>query len=104
MIGSMTEFIFAATVGFVSIGVREALVKPIATRFVKRKILKHAPAAMQFLDEQMPRMLVQSSSDGINELLRSRLQSVTGEEWGDREINEMFRIYDPRITADRHPS
>lgn len=104
MIGSMTEFIFAAMVGFVSIGVREALVKPIATRFVKRKILKYAPAAMQFLDEQMPRMLVQSSSDGINELLRSRLQSVTGEEWGDKEINEMFRIYDPRITADRHPS
>lgn len=100
----MTDFIFAALIGFVSIGIQEVLIKPIAARFIKRKILKYAPAAMQFLDEQMPRMIIQSSSEGINELLRSRLESVTGEEWGDREINEMFRIYDPRITADKHPS
>lgn len=100
----MTEFIFAALIGFISIGIQEALIKPIATRFVKRKILRYAPAAMQFLDEQMPRMLVQSNSENMTELLRSRLQSITGEDWGEKEINEMFKMYDPRITADRHPS
>lgn len=102
MIVSMTEFVFAAAIGFISIGVQEVVIKPIATRFIKKKILKYAPAAMQFLDEQMPRMIVQNSSEGINELLRSRLESITGEKWGDKEMNEMFEIYDPRITADKH--
>lgn len=104
MMQSMGQWIFAAATGFVAIGIEEALIKPIATRFVKRKIIKHAPAAMRFLDEQMPRMIVQNHSEGINELLRNRLEALTGQEWGDKEIDEMFKIYDPRITADKHSS
>jgi hypothetical protein len=49
-------------------------------------------------------MIVQNHSEGINELLRNRLEALTGQEWGDKEIDEMFKIYDPRITADKHSS
>jgi hypothetical protein len=93
-----------AAIAFISIGIEEALIKPIAKRFVKKKIIKYAPVAMQFLDEQMPRMIVQNTGDGIGASLRKRLESITGESWEDKEIDEMFKIYDPRITADKHPS
>jgi hypothetical protein len=79
----------------------EALIKPVAKRFMKRKIAKHAPAAMQFLDEIIPGAFSRYNANDLNLQLRQRLESVTGESWGEKEVNEMFRIYDPRINVNK---
>jgi hypothetical protein len=68
---------------------------------MKRKIAKHAPAAMQFLDEIIPGAFSRYNANDLNLQLRQRLESVTGESWGEKEVNEMFRIYDPRINVNK---
>ena len=91
-------------VAFASIGLEEAVIKPIAKKFIKRKILKYAPMAMNFLDEQMPRLLTQKDAQDMSILLKETLEGATGESWDEKEINELFEIYDPRITAEKHKS
>jgi hypothetical protein len=86
---------------FILLGVQEAIIKPIAKTLIKRKIIKYAPAAMQYLDERVPAVFSRYNSKEMSYQLKARLESITGESWKDSEINEMFKIYDPRITADK---
>lgn len=86
---------------FAGIGVMEALIKPIAKRWVQRRLLKAAPAVMELLDRQMPQLLTQLTGAQLEEIVRHKLESVTGESWAGRDIEPIFRLYDPRITATR---
>jgi hypothetical protein len=104
MITKASEFLAAGTIAFIWLGLQEALIKPAAKKFFKRKVIKYAPVAMQFLDEQMPRMIVQNDGKTMERSLMERLESITGESWKKSEIDEFFSIYDARITADKHPS
>jgi hypothetical protein len=97
LVGNISSFALA----FLLLGVQEALIKPIAKTLLKRKIIKHAPAAMQFLDEKMPGAFSRYNARDLNTQLKERLESITGESWGEKEVDEMFKIYDPRITANK---
>jgi hypothetical protein len=101
MIKVFLENLSSIAIAFVLLGIEEALIKPVAKRFMKRKIAKHAPAAMQFLDEIIPGAFSRYNANDLNLQLRQRLESVTGESWGEKEVNEMFRIYDPRINVNK---
>jgi hypothetical protein len=96
------KYLTDGVIAFFILGVVEALIKPIAKTLIRKKILKYAPVAMSFLDEQMPRMIVENDSIQMRRFLKERLESLTGEGWDDKELDEMFKIYDPRITADKH--
>jgi hypothetical protein len=104
MIITASEFLTAGVIALAWTGLQEAVIRPVANRFTKRRIIKYAPAAMQFLDEQMPRMIIQNDSETMEALLTERLELVTGESWKKSEIDELFSIYDARITADKHLS
>jgi hypothetical protein len=93
--------ISSLALAFLFLGVQEALIKPIAKTILKRKIVKHAPAAMQFLDEKMPGAFSRYNARDLNIQLKERLELITGESWGEKEIDEMFKIYDPRINANK---
>lgn len=95
---------FLIAVALFSIGLEEAVVKPVLKKIFQRKITKYAPLAMKFLDEQMPRLLTQKDAQDMNVLLKDTLELVTEESWNEKEINQFFKIYDPRITAERHRS
>jgi hypothetical protein len=101
MIKLFLENLSSIAIAFVLLGIEEALIKPIAKKFMKQKIAKHAPAAMQFLDEIMPGAFSRYSANDLNLQLKQRLESVTGESWGKKEVDQMFNIYDPRITANK---
>jgi hypothetical protein len=49
-------------------------------------------------------MIIQNDSETMEALLTERLELVTGESWKKSEIDELFSIYDARITADKHLS
>jgi hypothetical protein len=83
------------------LGIQEALIKPIAKTILKKKIIKYAPVAMQFLDEKMPGAFSRYNARDLNIQLKERLELITGESWGEKEIDEMFKIYDPRINANK---
>jgi hypothetical protein len=101
MIKVFLENLSSVGIAFVLLGIEEALIKPIAKRFIKRKIAKHAPTAMQFLDEIVPGAFSRYNANDLNLQLKQRLESVTGESWGEKEVDQMFTIYDPRITANK---
>jgi hypothetical protein len=93
--------ISSLALAFLLLGIQEALIKPIAKTILKKKIIKHAPAAMQFLDEKMPGAFSRYNARDLNIQLKERLELITGESWGEKEIDEMFKIYDPRINANK---
>lgn len=102
MTESTVEFLRVAVIGFLSIGLEEALIKPIAKSFFKRKILKYAPVAMNFLDRELAGMLSGKNGSQIESALVERLEGLTGESWKKQEIDELFLLYDPRITASKN--
>lgn len=102
MIKATAEWLAIGAIGFLSIGLQEAVIKPIAKSFFKRKLVKYAPIAMQFLDQEIAKMLAQGNSKQMEASLIERLESLTGESWNKNEINELFSLYDPRITASKH--
>ena len=88
-------------IGFLAMGLVEALVKPIAKRFVQRRLLRHAPAVLTFLDHQMPTLLMAYRGHELEQVIRTQLEKLTGESWQGANLDPLFRLYDPRITADR---
>jgi dienelactone hydrolase len=88
-------------VAFMGIGLVEAVIKQIAKRWAQRRILAAAPAVLELLDRQMPDLLKQFNGQQIEHIVRHKLETITGESWAQQSIEPIFRLYDPRITADR---
>ena len=86
---------------FLMLGFVEAIVKPIAKRFVQRRLLQHAPTLLGFLDAQMPSLLQAYRGQELEQVVRTQLEKLTGESWAGESLDPLFRLYDPRITADR---
>lgn len=91
------------SIAFLTIGLVEAVVKPVAKRWVKRRIMAAAPAVLDMLDAQMPDLLRDLTGDQLETVVREKLEAFTGEPWGPQAIDQVFALYDPRITANRLP-
>jgi hypothetical protein len=66
-------------IAFLMLGLVEALVKPIARKFVQRRILSAAPLVLEQLDPYMPALLQQCSGAELEQIVRTKLEAVTGE-------------------------
>jgi hypothetical protein len=95
------RIIIDVALGFLTLGLIEAVVKPIAKRFVQRKVLKYAPTLFEYLDKQMPRLLGQYDGKELEQIVNAKLEELTGETWSKAELDQVFGIFDVRITADR---
>lgn len=85
---------------FLVLGLVEAVVKPIAKRFMQRRILRAAPLVLAQLDPYMPALLQQCSGAELEQLVRTKLENLTGESWAGDDLTLFFRLFDPRIAAD----
>ncbi|MGB5135749.1 MAG: hypothetical protein WBN89_11305 [Prochlorococcaceae cyanobacterium] len=85
------------------LGLIEALVKPVAKRFMQRRILRTAPLVLAQLDPFMPALLQQCSGAELEQIVRTKLETLTGESWAGEDLSLLFRLFDPRIAADRTP-
>ena len=86
---------------FLLLGLGEALVKPIAKRFVQRRILRVAPLVFEQLDPFLPALLQRCSGAELEQVVRSKLEALTGESWAGEDLSLLFRLFDPRAAADR---
>lgn len=86
---------------FLLLGLTTAIVAPIAKRVVKRRLIRWGPVAFELLDRELPQLFGQYSGAEITAMVRSRLETLTGESWSDADLDQVFHHYDPRITADR---
>jgi hypothetical protein len=95
------NFISDLVLSFLMLGFIEAVVKPIAKRFIQRKILKYSPVVLEAIDKQMPQLLGAYDGKELEQIVKTKLEGLTGETWNQDELEEVFKIFDIRITADR---
>jgi hypothetical protein len=98
------NLLFDLITAFLILGFAEAVVKPIAKRFVQRKILKYSPIVLEAIDKQMPQLLGAYDGKELEQVVKTKLEGLTGESWNQDELEEVFKIFDIRITADRTKS
>lgn len=86
---------------FIALGLTAAIITPIAKRVVKCRLIRWAPSAMEILDREMPQLFGNRSGQELTDMLRTKLETLTGESWSDVDLDNLFLLYDPRITADK---
>jgi hypothetical protein len=86
---------------FLLLGLMEAFIKPLARTFMQRRILQVAPLLFSQLDPVMPALLQQCTGAQLEQLVRTKLEALTGESWASDDLSQLFRLYDPRRAADR---
>ena len=84
---------------FLLLGFTEAVIKPIATRFVRRRILGVAPHIFGVLDPIMPELVGTLDGPQLERYVRKKLEELTGEDWQTENLDALFQMYDPRKAA-----
>ena len=87
-------------VAFLALGVLEAVVKPLARRFVQRRILSVAPLLFRQLDPLLPGLLQRCSGAELEQVVRQKLEALTGESWATDNLEPLFALFDLRAAAD----
>lgn len=96
------DLLFDALIGFVLLGITEAVIKPLAKYVVSSKIRQYGPAVFDFLDKNMPELLIQYNGEQLAEIVKHKLQDVSGAPVTTQDIERLFQLYDPRLTANLH--
>ena len=86
---------------FVGIGLTEAVVKPIAKRFVQRRILGAAPTVLRAIDARLPELLALPTGEALEARVRSIAEEVTGESWATDDLGPLFELFDLRRAVQR---
>lgn len=81
---------------FVGIGLTEAVVKPIAKRFVQRRILGAAPTVLRAIDARLPELLALPTGEALEARVRLIAEEVTGESWAEDDLGPLFELFDLR--------
>jgi hypothetical protein len=92
--------LFNLFIAFLSIGFAEAVVKPLAKRFVERRIRAVAPMVLGELDRRLPQLLEAGGREAIESLVASELEAATGQVVRRGDVERIFALFDPRIAAD----
>jgi hypothetical protein len=87
-------------IAFLALGLLEAVVKPLARRFVQRRILAVAPLLFRQLDPLLPGLLQRCSGAELEQVVRQKLETLTGESWATDDLGPLFALFDPRAAAD----
>jgi hypothetical protein len=97
------HWFFDVSFAFVTLVVTETIVKPLIHYFFNKNIRKYGPAVLDFLDKNMPELLLQYNGHQLAEIVKHKLQDVSGQAVTQRDLDALFKLYDPRFTADLHP-
>jgi hypothetical protein len=95
------RWILDAAIAFLALGLIEAVVKPLAQRFVQRRLRAALPALFAAVDPLMPRLLEHYEPGHLEAIVRSKLTEITGDDWSTKDVDLFFQLYDPRRNAER---
>jgi len=87
-------------IAFLALGMLEAVVKPQARRFVQRRILSVALLLFRQLDPLLPGLQQHCSGAELEQVVRQKLEALTGESWATDDLEPLFALFDPRAAAD----
>ena len=86
---------------FVLLGLVEAVIKPLAKRWVQRRILKAAPVILREVDRRLPELLTLPTGEALEARVRTIAEEVTGESWATDDLGPLFELFDLRRTVSR---
>ena len=86
---------------FVLLGLVEAVVKPVAKRWIQRRILRAAPVILREVDRRLPELLTLPTGAALESRVRTIAEEVTGESWATDDLGPLFTMFDLRKAADR---
>ena len=81
---------------FLGIGLTEAVVKPVAKRWMQRRILKAAPVILRAIDARLPELLTLPTGAALEARVRSIAEEATGESWAEDDLGPLFELFDLR--------
>ena len=87
--------------GFILLGLVEAVIKPVAKRWVRRRILRAAPAILRAIDAQLPELLTLPTGAALESRVRTIAEEVTGESWATDDLGPLFTLFDLRRAVQR---
>ena len=83
-------------IAFAMLGITEAVIKPVAKRFIQRRILKAAPAILRAVDARLPELLALPTGEALEARVRTIAEQVTGESWATDDLGPLFELFDLR--------
>lgn len=86
---------------FLGLGITEAIIKPLAKRFVQRRILSSAPAILRAIDARLPELLTLPTGEALESQVRTIAEEVTGESWATDDLGPLFELFDLRRAVQR---
>lgn len=95
------ETLYNFTFFFVSLGLAEAVVKPLAKKFMQRKILKVAPPLLNAIDKALPKLLETNDPAELEDKVREIAERLTGEDWSDTNLDLVFQMFDLRVAVSK---
>lgn len=88
-------------IAFLVLGVVEAFIKPIAKRWVQRRLLDATPAVLQQIDALLPELVLSCDGPELESRVRAAFEQATGESWAEADLNPFFALYDIRLAANK---
>ena len=86
-------------VAFLALGLLEAVVKPLARRFVQGRILAIAPALLRQLNPLLPGLLQHCSGAELEQVVRQKLEALTGESWASDDLGRLVCALRPACSS-----
>ena len=83
-------------IAFVMFGLVEAVIKPIAKRWVRRRIIRAAPVILRAIDARLPELLALPTGEALEAQVRTIAEQVTGESWATDDLGPLFELFDLR--------
>jgi hypothetical protein len=80
-------------IGFLALGFLETVVKPLARRFVQRRILSVAPLLFRQLDPLLPGLLQRCSGAELERVVRQKLEAFAA--WLEGATPEELERWQP---------
>ena len=81
---------------FLSLGITEAVIKPLAKRFVQRRLLAAAPLVLREIDRRLPELIQLPSPDAVEARVQQLAEQATGESWSPHQLDQLFSLFDLR--------
>ncbi len=98
----MIGFIWWASTTFLTLGFIEAVIKPIAKKWMQRRLLAAAPQVLKQLDQMLPSIVLSMNGASLDAYVRDLFQDATGEDWSQVDLEPFYALFDIRRAADNY--
>ena len=90
------RYIFDGIFVFLTLGLTEAVIKPLAKRFVQRRLLAAAPLVLREVDRRLPELIQLPDGASVEARVRELAEQATGESWATDDLGPLFELFDLR--------